>query len=173
MWEGTGLGLATVYGIVKQHGSWISGERDRHGTALTCFFPATGEPVVGLQQKRTVSEVPEEGNNWWLKTNRCCAIGRVTAGLWLWCSSGDRLRRCGLVVYHDGEVDLVDRHDSAVACLEWIWLNDFVTHTQLKDHLCQRVRMGRADTGFCSRGHIPQTPHPRLFAKAVRECLDT
>jgi two-component system cell cycle sensor histidine kinase/response regulator CckA len=45
--KGTGLGLATVYGIVKQHEGWVEVEsRVGTGTTFEIFLPATRSPAV-------------------------------------------------------------------------------------------------------------------------------
>jgi CheY-like chemotaxis protein len=44
--KGTGLGLATVYGITKQHEGWIDVASDLgKGTTFSVFFPANTSPV--------------------------------------------------------------------------------------------------------------------------------
>jgi len=44
--KGTGLGLATVYGIVKQHGGWVDVASEvGRGTCFDVFFPTSGEPI--------------------------------------------------------------------------------------------------------------------------------
>jgi two-component system cell cycle sensor histidine kinase/response regulator CckA len=50
--KGTGLGLATVFTIVRQHGGWIVCESQvKIGTTFDVFLPRTTLPVVVPQQK--------------------------------------------------------------------------------------------------------------------------
>ncbi len=60
--KGTGLGLATVYGIVKQHLGWIDVQSQlNHGTAFTIYFPEK-DPGVGTVKKRRKIEPIRGGN---------------------------------------------------------------------------------------------------------------
>ncbi len=44
--QGTGLGLATVFGIVRQHGGWVSVESETgQGATFLVFLPATAVPA--------------------------------------------------------------------------------------------------------------------------------
>ena len=58
--KGTGLGLATVYGIVKQHGGWVDVQSSLgHGTSFTMYLPASSTPVQAKEEKRSPTKLAE------------------------------------------------------------------------------------------------------------------
>jgi two-component system, cell cycle sensor histidine kinase and response regulator CckA len=50
--KGTGMGLATVYGVLKQHGGWLEVDSvPRRGTTIRAFFPISMDGVAQLPVK--------------------------------------------------------------------------------------------------------------------------
>jgi len=61
--KGTGLGLATVYGIIKQHQGWVEVESGvGQGTTFNVFLPGGGEGAADQQGETSVEEAPRGGN---------------------------------------------------------------------------------------------------------------
>jgi CheY-like chemotaxis protein len=61
--KGTGLGLATVYGIVKQHEGWVEANSEPgKGSTFDVFFPATDEvPAVAKEEATFAAPIVTSG----------------------------------------------------------------------------------------------------------------
>ncbi|MDY6905938.1 MAG: response regulator [Thermodesulfobacteriota bacterium] len=60
--KGTGLGLASVYGIIKNHGGGIQVDSEKGvGTTLTFYLPASNKPAV--EKETSVATEIQEGND--------------------------------------------------------------------------------------------------------------
>ena len=61
--KGTGLGLATVYGIIKQHQGWVVVESHvGQGTTFTLFLPSGRNPADSAQPAQAPSEALAESD---------------------------------------------------------------------------------------------------------------
>ena len=57
--QGTGLGLATVFGIVQQHRGWINiHSAVGQGTTFCIYFPREGKPAANLSARPIQSQAP-------------------------------------------------------------------------------------------------------------------
>ena len=181
--KGTGLGLATVYGIVKQHDGWleVSSEPGK-GTTFDVFFPAGKEKAVS-ERKETVATGPVAGGTETIlivedeETLRemACDILKDCGYRILEASTG----RQALEVWNQsaGEIDLVltdmvmPEGISGVDLAEWlladrpdlkIIFTSGYSSTEIGEELLMRAR-----------ARFLQKPYSHItLAKAVRECLD-
>jgi len=78
--EGTGLGLATVYGIVKQNKGfiWVYSEPDQ-GTVFRIYLPCVGEHKPAIEIEAVRPESLPGGSETILLVEDECAVRRATA----------------------------------------------------------------------------------------------
>ena len=77
--KGTGLGLATVYGIVKQHGGWIQVfSEPQHGATFQIFLPASGAASVSVGDTEHANAEPRGGTETILLVEDEASVRMVT-----------------------------------------------------------------------------------------------
>jgi CheY-like chemotaxis protein len=179
--KGTGLGLATVYGIARQHNGWVEVKtKAGSGTDLKVFLPVS--PLPGPQRVREDQPQVQGGNETIFLVEDDAAVRGTARHI---------LRRYGYKVIEatsgaealklwgelQGKVDLV---------LTDIVMPDGVTGRELADRLRAQqpdlkviftsgYTMNLANSGTELREGVNflQKPYAiRALAKVVRDCLD-
>jgi CheY-like chemotaxis protein len=181
--KGTGLGLATVYGIVKQHEGWIEVSSEvARGTTFNVFFPATSEPVKAPPPD-TAHTTRVRGGHETILVVEDEPVLRDMAHL--------ILQDCGYQVLEAGAgaeaLQVWERHPGGIDLV----LTDVVmpggmsgrelavrllaSQPQLKIIFTSGYNVDETNTDFFRRGGATflQKPYTRIvLAKAVRETLD-
>lgn len=182
--KGTGLGLCTVYGIVKQHGGWIEVKtQEGQGTCFQMFFPQTRErPAAPASQTDFLRRPAEaEGETILLVEDeevvRALARAILTNHGFHVLEAASGMQALTLWEQHRGDIDLL---------LTDIVMPEGVNGTELATRLRAsdtglpvllvsgyapgelQTRQSVADAQF-----LPKPYSPHKLVSAVRSCLDT
>jgi signal transduction histidine kinase/CheY-like chemotaxis protein/HAMP domain-containing protein len=182
--KGTGLGLATVYGISKQHDGWIDvSSQVGKGATFSVFFPANSKPI----EARTAQSAPQAEVRGGKETilivedepvlrDMAHVILQECGYQILEASSG----REALLVWdrHQGAIDLVL---TDVVMPEGISGMDLAqrllaTKPKLKIVFASGYSMDNLDTAFVRNGRAGflQKPYTHItLAQAIRSALDS
>lgn len=141
--KGTGLGLATVYGIVKQSGGfiWVTSQLTR-GTSFEIYLPAVQEPLEAVSPVSDKTE-PVGGTETILLAEDDGAVRRLAAKV---------LRRYGYHVLEarDGEeaIAMASRHEGPIHLL----VTDVIMPGRTGRELAESLSEFRPDLGvlYCS-----------------------
>jgi PAS domain S-box-containing protein len=180
--KGTGLGLATVYGIVKQHRGWIEvASQVGAGTTFQIFFPAAVQPVEASSEAATGPEEVQGGSETILLVEDEAILRELIRDVlqeykYDVLEAGSGVEALRVWDEHNGRVDLL---------LTDMVMPEGMTGRDLATQLKQRKPelkvifssgysaeitgrgFGQSDTVF-----LPKPYKPPQLAKIVRQCLD-
>lgn len=182
--KGTGLGLATVYGIVKQHSGWVEVTSQlNRGTTFKVYFPASTETMKSSTEDITPSTPVTGGQETILVVEDEPVLREMTQLI---------LEECGyrVLLANNGKeaLDTWDRHQNSIDLLFTdMVMPAGVSGTDLASRLIsqrQGLRVVFASgytvddisTDFLTRNNdarFLQKPYNRVtLARAIREALD-
>jgi len=180
--KGTGLGLATVYGIVKQHQGWVEVQSAvGHGTEFSIFLPACEHAPIPEAQPATSAPIPG-GNETLLLVEDERSV-RATAGRILQ-QLGYRVLEAGsapealqIWAQNQGNVDLLITDVVMPGGLSGLELAEQLLKQRmgLRAILLSGYSAEIAHWGIPNSEQIKFLAKPlstRLLAQTVRECLD-
>ena len=181
--QGTGLGLATVYGIVQQHEGWIEVKSEvGRGTTFSILLPATDGQVEAAPAESAASDAPRGGPETILVVEDEALLRELAGAI---------LQELGYTVLQASTgleaLVLWKKHRDQIHLV----LTDMVMPGGLTGRdLAERLRSDRPElkmifsSGYSADVAGPeiaenkssrflQKPYrPALLAKAVRDCLD-
>ena len=181
--KGTGLGLATVYGIVKQHHGWIEVTTSDAGTTFSVYLPADDDTRSSARLRRAADTTrPLTGTETILVVEDEAAVRQLVVNL---------LERCGYQVLQAGSgadaLTLWQRRTRPIDLL----LTDLVMPGGLSGRgLAERLRgddphlkvvycsgysadaIGQGESLVEGINFLQKPFHPDQVARIVRELLD-
>jgi signal transduction histidine kinase len=179
--KGTGLGLATVYGIVKQSDGYISLQSEPdHGTTFKIYFPRIEESTPSAAP-RQANAITSTGNETVLVVEDEAGVRNLVSHV---------LRRHGYTVLEasGGEeaLSLVDQYDGLIALLLTDMIMPVMSGRQLAEKLLAKQEGLRVvymsgyvnpegdhpQRGNSKRAFLQKPFKPDVLARMVREVLD-
>ncbi len=180
--KGTGLGLATVYGIVKQHSGWITVEsRVGKGTTFHVFLPAINSGAVKTPDTTTEAALPRGTETILVVEDEApvrelvCGVltaqgyqileaGTGVKALEVWRQHKDKIDLLLTdIVMPDGMTgrDLAEKVQAEKPSLKVIYTSGYSSDIVGKDFVL------REGLNYLQKPFVPQK-----LARAVRKCLD-
>jgi two-component system cell cycle sensor histidine kinase/response regulator CckA len=180
--KGTGMGLATTYGLIKQHNGWIEVEsRLQHGSTFRVFLPASRKPVQPAE-KKTALPGNFKGQETILVVEDEEPVRRFVSELLHEYGYQVRLASNGVEALkvwkdHSKKIDLLLTDVVMPEDISGVHLADRLKAEKqnLKVIYTSGYSMELLEAGFQSRANVnflPKPYHPLKLAETVRTCLD-